>query len=187
VRQSAALKVKASMEGWMDSKVATFHLLRIGTKPTRTILETKPDPKFAARLDTTLMDGKGGSLDRGDKQYLGFTSRTVQMRFELNQPKPLSQLTLSFLEDVDKGIYPPEYIEVWGGESMGALKKLAVVKSELTDGKRAASKGLIISNFPTQAVRFVVMKTKMTERLPSWPPLKKNMKEYMLIDEVALE
>ena len=187
VKRSSVLKVIATMEGWADSKVATYHLLRTGLKPARVILETKPDPKFAAKLDTTLMDGKAGSLDRGDKQYLGFTNRSVQMRFELDQPKPLSQLTLSFLEDVAKGIYPPGCIEVWASEDMSALKKLGVVKTGLTEDERPASKGLIILNFPQQPVRYVVLKTKMTEKSPSWPPLQKNMKEYILIDEVAFE
>ena len=187
VKQSAVLKVIATMAGWTDSKVATFHLLKTGFKPTRVIFETKPDPKFAAKPDTTLMDGKGGSLDRGDKQYLGFASRNVQIRFELDQPKPLSQVTLSFLEDVEKGVYPPEYIEVWGGEAKGSLKKFGALKAELTNDNRSGSKGLLILNFPKQPVRYVVLKTKRTEKLASWPPLQKNMKEYILMDEVSLQ
>ncbi len=64
MNHSGEIKIKATMEGWMDSKVATFPLLKLGIKPDRVILETKPHPKYSGKMDSTLVDGKSGSLDR---------------------------------------------------------------------------------------------------------------------------
>ena len=60
-------------------------------------------------MDSTLVDGKSGSLDRSDKEYLGFINHDCQVLFQFNNPEKLSQLTLSFLEDVGQGVFAPEY------------------------------------------------------------------------------
>ena len=124
ITQSGEFKIKATMEGWADSKVVTFPLFKLGIKPDRVILETKPHPKYSAKLDSTLVDGKSGGLDRGDKQYLGFINQDFQVLYQLDNPTKLSRLSLSFLEDVGKGVLAPEYIEVWGGEDKNNLTKL---------------------------------------------------------------
>lgn len=185
VNQSALLKSIATMEGWIDSKVAVIPLLKIGIKPARAILETKPQGKYDTRLDSILIDGKIGSLNRGDKQYLKFTKANVRMLFELDKPKRLSQVTLSFLEDVDKGAFPPEYMEVWGGEDKNRLIKLGALKAVLPEHKRPGSKDLMILNFPEQPLRYVRLIVKTSKALPSWPPLQKDVKATAFIDEVA--
>ena len=111
VRQSALLKIMATMEGWIDSKVAVFPLIKIGIKPVSAILETKPHTNYDANLDSILIDEKLGSLNHKDKQYLRITKQNIQILFELDQPKTLSQVTLSFLKDVEKGAFPPEYMD----------------------------------------------------------------------------
>ncbi len=70
------------MEGWMDSKVASFPLLKLGIKPDRAILETKPDPKYSGKLDSTLVDGKSGGLNVEEKAYLGFINQNFQVLFQ---------------------------------------------------------------------------------------------------------
>ena len=187
VNQSALLKIMATMEGWIDSKVAVFPLLKIGIKPVRAILQTKPHGKYDTKLDSILIDGKIGSLNRGDKQYLKFTKPNVQMLFELDQPKRLSQVTLSFLEDIDKGAFPPEYMEVWGGEDKNTLIKLGTLKAVPPELKRPASKDLMILNFREQPLRYIRLNIKVSKQLPSWPSLQKDAKAAAFIDEVAFE
>lgn len=187
VNQSGELKIRATMDGWIDSKVATFPLMKLGIKPDRVILETKPDPKYSGKLDSTLVDGKSGSLNRGDKEYLGFVNQNHQVLFQLDKPKKLAQLTLSFLEDVEKGVLAPEYVEVWGGEDKNKLIKLGKITTVLPQDKRPAAKGLIKINFPEQSVSFVRLKAKNVGTLPAWHPLQKTTKASIFIDEVSLE
>lgn len=187
IKETGEFKIKATMEGWMDSKVATFPLLRLGVKPDRIILETKPDPKHSGKLDSTLVDGKSGGLNRDDKEYLGFIAKDLQVLFQMDEPKKLSQVTLSILEDVGKGILAPEYVEVWGGADKNNLVKLGRMVSVPPQGKRPATKKLIIVNFPEQAVRFVRLKAKNVGTLPAWHPLQKTTKASVFVDEVSLE
>jgi hypothetical protein len=187
INQTGKLKIMATMEGWMDSKMATFPLMKLGIKPDRIILETKPHPKHSGKLDSTLVDGKAGSLNREDKEYLGFVNRDHQVLFQLDEPKKLSQLTVSFLEDVENGVLAPEYVEVWGGDDKSNLTILGRVVSVLPQDERPAAKDIIRINFPEQSVRFVRLKAKNVGKLPAWLPLQKETKASIFIDEVSLE
>lgn len=187
VRKSTILKIKAMMEGWIDSEVAVYPLMKLGVKPDEVNLETKPDEKYSAKLDTTLMDGKAGSLNRGDKEYLGFTSKDVQVLFRLNTEKKVSRVSVSFLEDVGKGVFPPRAVEVWGGKDRNNLLKLAVVEPEFPQKERAASKGVITVDFPVQNAHFLRLKVKNAGSLPGWHPLFKTTKASVFIDEVSIE
>ena len=187
VDQTGEIKIKATMEGWMDSKVASFPLLKLGIKPDRVILETKPHPKHSGKLDSTLVDGKWGSLDRGEKEYLGFINRDCQVLFQLDNPRKLSQLSLSFLEDVGQGVLAPKSVEVWGGEDKNNLTKLGSVESVLPQEGKPAAKCIIKIDFPPQSLRFVRLTAKNVKTLPVWHPLQKTEKASIFIDEVSLE
>lgn len=187
IQQTGEFKIKASMEGWADSKVATFPMLKLGARPGNIILETRPDPKHSGKLDSTLVDGKSGGLNRDDKEYLGFISKDHQVLFQFDVPTKLTQVTLSILEDVDKGVLAPESIEVWGGEDKNNMIKLGRVVSALPQSKKPASKKLITVNFPETSVRFVRLKAKNINTLPAWHPLQKTMKASIFVDEVSLE
>jgi hypothetical protein len=107
--------------------------------------------------------------------------------FQLDNPKKLSQVTLSFLEDVKNGVLAPASVEVWGGENKNNLRKLGRVVNTLPQHERPASKGIIRIIFPAQSVRFVRLKATNARTLPKGLTLPKNVKASIFIDEVSLE
>ena len=143
------------MVGWINSEVAIFPLLKVGIRPEKIVLETKPDPKHSGKLDSTLVDGKTGTLNRGDKEYLGFVNQNFQALFQLAKNQKISRLTLSFLEDVEKGIFPPEYVEVWVGEDKNKLIKLDRVTTLPPLAKKPAAKDIMQIKFPEQKKQFL--------------------------------
>ena len=165
VNQSGEFRVKATMNGWKDSKVAAFPLMKLGITPARVVLETKPDPKHSGKLDSTLVDGKAGGLNRGDKEYLGYIHRDLQLLAQLDHPSEISQVTVSYLEDVKNGVFAPDYIEVWGGTDKNALTKLGRIDGVMPLTERSAAKGIIKLTFPKQSVRVVSLEGKMRERV----------------------
>ncbi|MEO5603291.1 MAG: FN3 associated domain-containing protein [Cyclobacteriaceae bacterium] len=187
VSQSCKFKIMATMSGWIDSKVVTFPLMKLGVNPQKIVLESKPDPKHSGKLDSTLIDGLAGSLNRGDKEYLGFLKEDFQALFSLGKDQRISKITLSFLEDVDKGILAPEYVEVWGGENASSLRKLGRVATVLPPEKRPPAKDLVQVTFPEQSVRFIRLKAKKVGALPAWHPLRKTARGSFFIDELSLE
>lgn len=186
VDRSCELKVIAAMDGWTDSDVAVFPLLRLGAKPRRVFLETKPDAKYSGKLDSTLVDGKAATPDMKDKDYLGF-SRDVQILFEMEGPKKLSHVTISFLKDVEKDILPPQYLEVWGGSDKSDLVKLAEMEAKPPAGVMPACKGVITVPFPEQSVTYIRLKAKRFRTVPTANQAKKNSKASVFIDEIALQ
>ena len=175
------------MTGWDDSKVAVFPLLKLGIRPKRVILETMPDPKFLGKLDSTLVDGKSGKLNRAAKEYLGFVKHNAQVLFQLEATQKISQLTISFLEDMEQGVFSPETIEVWGGPNKDALTKLGEAKTAFPSEKRASSKGLVQIKFPQQSAGFVRLTAKRFQALPAWYSPQKDTKVSIFLDEVAFE
>jgi uncharacterized membrane protein len=187
VKQTSEFKIKATMEGWIDSKVIVFPLLKVGIKPDRTILETKPDPKHAGKMDTTLVDGKSGDLNKDEKAYLGFVNRDHQVLFQFDSARKLSRVSLSFLEDVPGGALAPEHVEVWGGNDKGKMLKLGNFSTALSKDKRPTAKGLITINFPEQSLRYVRLKAKNSNVLPSGYEYGKDTKPGIYVDEVSLQ
>lgn len=186
VNQSAELKVIALKEGWMDSKVATFLLMKRGVTLQGITMETKADTKLSAKKDSVLIDGKQGSLNREDKAYLAFFNQDLHAVFQLPRPITISQFTISFLEDPEQGVLAPEFVEVWGGASMSTLIKLGKKDIVPASGKRPTSKGLIVVQFPGKGVKFIRLKVKNPGRLPSGYTFQKSTKASIFIDEVAI-
>lgn len=187
VNQSAELKVIATMDGWIDSEVGSYPLLKLGKRPERVTLETRPDPKFGGKSDSTLVDGKSAGLSRDDKGYLGFVTKDMEVLLEMEATTVLSRFSMSFLEDSERGVFSPGAVEIWGGEHKNRLTKLGEVKGSIPKKTGSRAKGIISINFPEQSVRFVRVKAKrrvmsLARRAPadSAPP-------SVFIDEVALE
>ena len=138
-------------------------------------------------MDSTLVDGKSASPDRSDKEYLGFINHDCQVLFQFNNPEKLSQLTVSFLEDAERGVFAPRLLEVWGGENKNNLTKLGSVVSVLPKKVTPSTKNIIKVNFPPRSVRFVRLTAKNVKTLPAWHPEPKTTKPSIFIDEVSLE
>lgn len=190
IDSSVQLKIMAAMKGWKDSPIATYSLMKIGPKPDKVALETKPDRKYKLPLDSMLVDEKSGSLYRYDKEYLSFPVEDLQASFMYAKPLELSQVSLSYLEDVENGMMPPQYMEVWGGSSKKDMKKLGMVKVEdYPEAVRPAAKYVLIVNLPKQPVSYIRIFAKNNSSFPEWHSLKKDKdaKPRLQIDEVSLE
>jgi hypothetical protein len=148
-------------------------------------LTTKADPKLSAKSDSVLVDHKPGSLDRGDKAYLAFVNTDLDVVFETKETVRASEITVSFLQDVNNAVLPPGYAEVWGGMEKGNLVNLGKVSTPHTETK-SAEKGLITITFAPREVRYIRLRAKNVGRLPSDHPLAKTAKATLYIDEVSL-
>jgi uncharacterized membrane protein len=184
VSQTATLKIISTMEGWVDSEVGIHQLVKVGKTPKIIQLATKPDQKLSAKSDSVLIDGNPGSLDRNDKAYLVFVSHNFDANLELKTAE-LSQVALSFLQDIDQGVFPPADIEFWGGMERNKMVSLGKI-SEIAGESKADEKGLIIINFSPREIRFLRVKAKNIGVLPSNHPLAKKAKPMLYIDEVAI-
>ena len=188
VGQSATLKMKATMTGWKDSKVVSFALMKIGRRPDIVKLETKPDPKYSGKLDSTLVDGKpAAGFNRGEKEYLGFISADPEVLFEFKEPRELSRLSVSFLQDNNNGVFAPSQVEVWAGNDIHHLEKVSRVDNPLPANATPPNKVIMTLSFPEQSVRVVRFKAKRIASLPPWPSIQKDAKRSIFVDEISFD
>ncbi|MEO5976074.1 MAG: FN3 associated domain-containing protein [Chryseolinea sp.] len=185
IKQTVILKIVATMKGWGDSKVVTYQLMKVGITPDVIELETNADPKLSAKKDSVLVDGKSGSLDRGDKAYLAFVTKDFDAIFQTKNSVKVSQVALSFLQDMNQGVYAPEYVEIWGGMEKNKLEKLGKVSIAQTENK-SAEKGLSMISFAGHELKFLRVKAKNVGILPTKHPLIKTAKATLCIDEVTI-
>jgi hypothetical protein len=139
---------------------------------------------MSAKSDSVLVDHKPGSLDRGDKSYLVFVMQDFEALFETNEAVSLSNVSVSFLQDPNNGVLPPESVEVWGGMEKDKLVSLGKT-SPLSTENKSAEKGLITLAFPKQDVRYVRIKAKNVGRLPLALQTK-AITPTLCVDEIAL-
>ncbi|MGC3947065.1 MAG: FN3 associated domain-containing protein [Chryseolinea sp.] len=187
IDRSGNLRMKATMSGWKDSKVVEFPLMKLGGRPRIVTLETKPDPKHMGKLDSAVVDGLSGGLNRGDKEYLGYMDNDLQILFDMGHPTDLSELTVSYLEDIANGVFEPEAVEVLAGSDKGQLQKVVGYKGSMTSKERPASKRVIVLKFPKQSVRFVQIRAKRFKSLPSWHKDRGKGKASLFVDEVSVD
>jgi hypothetical protein len=91
------------------------------------------------------------------------------------------------LEDGERGILPPEEIEIWGGPDQANLVKLSTLSTEAAEVKKQAIKNIAQMKFPEQQIRVVKVKAKRARALPSWVTAKKDLKPMLFLDEVSVE
>jgi hypothetical protein len=187
VGESARLRLIASMEGWKDSKPAEARLLHLAVRPAQVTLETAPDSGYRDRLDTTLVDGIAGTTAHDEGKYLGFKGTDMRARFAFAAPRALSQLSVSYLEAVNKSVMPPQSIEVWGGEKENALRRLGTVQTDFPAKDRPAARHIVTLALPRQPLRYVRIVARNRRRLPAWHFAAKSGQALILIDEVAFQ
>lgn len=187
VEQSGELKIKATMAGWKDSDVMMFPLMKLSAARPIVTLESKPDPKYAGKLDSTLVDGISGDINRGDKAYLGFIDQDMQVLFEFTHPKEISTVTLSLLEDVANGVFLPGELEVWTGSDRNTLSRVQSLQRTPPQEETTSVKRIVVLTFPSASVRFVRLKARKAKNVPSWYTAAKKGKVSIFVDEVSLE
>ncbi|MEJ1242397.1 c-type cytochrome domain-containing protein [Chryseolinea sp. T2] len=186
IDHSATLRIIATMNGWKDSKVVEFPLMKLGKRPYVIKLESKPDPKHSGKLDSALVDGLSGGFSRGDKEYLGYIDNDFQVLLDMGRDTELSEVTISYLEDGANGAFAPESIELWTGSDKERLSMVASQSSALPSMERAAGKGVIVLKFPRQTARYIRVKAKRFKTLPEWNKNHGKGKPEFFVDEVSL-
>jgi hypothetical protein len=93
-------------------------------------------------------------------------------------PVTISSVGLHYMIEEATGIYPPEKIEVWGGENEKQLKLLATIKPVMPKKGDKASLKLAEAYFKSQPVSYLKIVAK--------PHAKKKNKYLLLVDEILI-
>ncbi len=187
IDSTAVLRVMSALEGWEESPVGDYSLLRSAIRPSGVKLAALPDSQYLARKDTTLFDLVAGSTSQSDGKYLGYKGNDFGAVMDLGASRSISAVSVSYLVNMGGHIMPPLGIEVWGGESETRLSKLRELSVGAADSMvRGQKRQLLRARFSPVDARYIKLLIKNTGKLPSWHPAK-GKEAWLFIDEVALE
>ncbi len=184
INSEVTIKTKAFKPGWISSDVISQHFFKSTYVADSAVLLTKTDAKYKANGGKTLIDLEKGDFNFGAGKWLGYRENDFAGILIFNNPVNATSVTLSMLKDIGGHIFPPVKIEVWGGNNINQLVKLAQVFPEQPRKDSPNQENLALQcKFKSKNLKFVKLVAQPVNRLPTWHP-GKGAKGWIMIDEV---
>lgn len=132
LNSNTTIRAKAFKEGWDASDVISFDFLRNTIKPDSAVLLNKLNHVHLAEGANTFFDTRLGALGANNPAWANFfagvRAEDMQLVCFFNQPTTIQSYGIHYMIEEKTGIYPPNTVEIWGGENPEKLKLIATMK-----------------------------------------------------------
>jgi uncharacterized membrane protein len=178
------LKAIALKEGWYKSKTLENDFYKATYEAKNAKLLTEANKQYTANGAKTLIDSKKGAIDNfKDNNWLGYKDTPLVALFEFDEPKPLREITLSYLLAVDGYIMPPTQVQFYAGMTENNLKLVSTQKpAKLSKPESTKSLG-INASIKDGNYKFVKIVATPINPLPAWHQ-GKGQRGWVFVDEV---
>ncbi|SKB76155.1 c-type cytochrome domain-containing protein [Dyadobacter psychrophilus] len=189
VTKSGTIKAKAYKEGWYGSDLATFDFFKSAYNPDSVNLLAPLNRVHQAEGAKTFFDHKLGVIGANNpawaNNWAGVRDNDMAFISEFKKPILISSLGVHYMVEEDTGIFPPESIEIWGGENAQSLKLLTKFKAGMPKKGDRPSLQTVEWTFKPQSVSYLKIIAKPLSKIPEWHRSKGN-KALLLVDEMFL-
>ncbi|MEN0046754.1 MAG: FN3 associated domain-containing protein, partial [Bacteroidota bacterium] len=181
------IKAKAYVEGWKSSNTAFFTLFSKGYTPDSVKLLTDANERYQGKGAETLTNFVKGKPDNfRSPAWLGYRDQPLEAMFDFGEnPPEIGEIVGSFAQNLGSEIFPPEKVEIWGGNDQKSLKFLSAAQPNLPtdyEGNRIVSASVSIPSSKFQHYKVIVHPLHQT---PKWHSLyKKGRKSWTFVDEI---
>lgn len=189
ISQTTLLKAAAFHPDFKPSETVDLQVFRTAGAPVNISLDKPPSSIYPGGGAATLVNGRKGSADLHDRQWLGFAGDTAVVQMTFTQKKRFKTLTVSTLQQPGAWVFPPRRIEVWGAakpdarfESLGAWN----LPGPLQADSPAQSSCFIKIPLRGDKVRFLKISVQPYGPLPDWHP-GKGLPAWLFLDEIMVE
>ncbi|MDO3641178.1 GH92 family glycosyl hydrolase [Mucilaginibacter sp. L3T2-6] len=185
VEISANTTVRAiAIDGDKQSFVVTgtFNKIRDDLKLT---LVNKYLPNYADQGDNTLINGIRGKANWRIGNWQGFQGNDVVAIIDMQQVKPVKQITFGALQDSRSWIVFPKEVEYWLSDD-GVNYKLAATVPTKVDVKDLNVQTQDFTASLNAKTRFIKVIAKQYGPLPEWHE-SKGSPSYIFADEIVIE
>ena len=183
-----SINAKAYKSGWYSSPTVTFDYYKRTYKPDSATLLFPLNPVHLAAGANTFFDTRLGTFTANSpawaNNWAGFRANPMGLVTEFKKPIRVSSVALRIMEEEETGIFPPEVIEIWGGNSRD-MKLIATMKPEQPTQKRPHLLKAITCTFAPQTVSYLKIIAKPVSKIPDWHP-NKGGQALLLVDEVLI-
>lgn len=182
------VKTRACKDGWLCSPVATYVLYSKGVAPTETKIFTAANKDYRGEGAATLTNNKKGYVDdHRDIAWIGFRENPLNAEFKFDGTADIKTITFSYDHNPDAWLFPPQKIEIWGGndrEHLQLIKQLTPDQPTKPEPRRNSA--IVIPIEGTFEVYKIV--AWPVPQLPKWHPSNKpetkDKRGWLFVDEV---
>lgn len=189
VTKSGTIKAKAYKKGWYGSDLAVFDFFKSAYNPDSVNLLAPLNRVHQAEGAKTFFDHKLGVIGANNpawaNNWAGVRDNDMAFISEFKKPILISSLGVHYMVEEDTGIFPPESIEIWGGENAQSLKLLTKFKAGMPKKGDRPSLQTVEGTFKPQSVSYLKIIAKPLSKIPEWHRSKGN-KALLLVDEMFL-
>ncbi len=184
IHEYTVLKALATKNNWLASKQVNYRFFRSNFTPNESQMLSPPNPKYQGLGAKSLIDLKKGQTDNfQENSWIGFREEKMNVLFSFSDKIKINGLTISYLQKMDSYIMPPEYVEVWGGDSPSSLTLLKKIPLQMPlKMEPNANLGINIP-LPESKMKYYRLLIKPIAVLPKWHPGKGD-KAWFFVDEV---
>ena len=185
VAQSIEIHAQAFKEGWAKSDVLTFPVVRNSFVPDHLSFTYPPNPRYQGRGTQSLIDKKLAQPSSWHPGWVGFYEKPMELMLTYQHPVTVSSVAFSCLLDIGGYIFPPEFVEVWGGNEVNKLKLITTVKPKQPTSYTSNQRFLLNFAFEPEPVSILKIIAKPVHALPSWHG-GKGKPGHFFLDEVGV-
>ncbi len=149
------------------------------------VFEKTYSQKYPGRGDTTIIDGRRGSPDFQDKEWLGFNGDDVVATLDLGEVKRIHKITIGFLQQQGSWIFLPTEVRFFVSDDGVNWKAVGLRTNPVRQTGAVVVKDFF-STVKSVPLRFVKLAAKNVGTCPAWHPGAGD-KAWLFVDEVIVE
>ncbi|MDT0553228.1 FN3 associated domain-containing protein [Urechidicola vernalis] len=173
-------KFKAFHPELVPSQTITTSLAKKGKSIKSIQWISRPSEKYSGSGENTLTNHTKGSLNFGDKQWLGFDNKAhATVYFE--KPTDISSIDLGYLSSPGSWIFPPRLIKISISKDGNTFISKEI--TELKSLEKNVNSSIQILNIPIEeSVLAIELEIENESEIPSWHE-GKGKKGWLFMDE----
>jgi uncharacterized membrane protein len=185
ITQDAVIRARAFKPGWIGSDVASFQFFKSSIQPDSVELLTKPSDDRKGSGAATFSNKIAGDFNGYSEKWIGYNHQDMEVKYRFNQPAEVSSMGLHLMMKTSDGVFPPQKIEVWGGDEKH-MKLLAVTQPTQPGKKDRDTLKVIECDWKPLKVSCLKIVAMPTQKFPAWHKAAKNERPLLLVDEILL-
>ena len=195
VERSGTFEVQAYKRGRPYGKVNKQEFVKHkGLQKKIEYLSVKPHKLYSSRGNSSLLDGRKGSLNFRDGNWQGFSKENFSAIIDLDKETSISKIELGFYQYSNSWIFLPKKVRFFislDGEKFEEIVKKEVKNDTLKKlqkkrGKFIFSSSTIIPSFGEYKARYVKIEAENIGEVPDWHEAA-GSPAWMFIDEIIIK
>jgi hypothetical protein len=181
---SVLLKATAVIAGELCAEPAVARFIRCLSVESASF-EKPFSPKYPGHAEATIINGKRGSLDFNDKEWLGFLGDDMIATIDLGQSRTVGKITAGFLQQQGSWVFLPTVVTFFVSEDKTNWKNVGELRNPIEQSERVLAKDFACALGKIKT-RYIRVEAKSVGVCPSWHP-GAGEKAWLFADEIFIE